>query len=143
MQDLKQLVNDINQSFLEFKTRNDQRLRELEQGRRDPLLNQQVDGLAREVQDLAEIKSRMEHIETQINRPMFETGTRSESIHNGERSDYGQKQTINKYLRYGESALTPDEVKQLSVDSDPQGGYWVTGDIFKPMVEDTSEWIES
>lgn len=22
-------------------------------------------------------------------------------------------------------------------------GYWVTGDIFKPMVEDTSEWIES
>ena len=74
MQDLKQLVNDINHSFLEFKTRNDQRLRELEQGRRDPLLNQQVDTLSREVQNLAEIKSRMEHIETQLNRPVFETG---------------------------------------------------------------------
>ena len=75
MQDLKQLVNDINQSFLEFKTRNDQRLRELEQGRRDPLINQQVDTLSREVQNLAEIKSRMEHIETQLTGPYSKPGT--------------------------------------------------------------------
>jgi len=134
MQNLKQLVNDINQSFLEFKTRNDQRLRELEKGRRDPLLNQQVDTLAREVQNLAEIKSRMEHIETQLNRPAFETGHRFESFQNSE-----QKQIINKYLRYGESALTPDEIKQLSVDSDPQGGYWVTGEMSQQVITKVSE----
>ncbi len=134
MQDLKQLVNDINQSFLEFKTRNDQRLRELEQGRRDPLLNQQVDTLAREVQNLAEIKSRMEHIETQLNRPVFETGHRFESSRHSE-----QKQIINKYLRHGESALTPDEIKQLSVDSDPQGGYWVTGEMSQQVITKVSE----
>ena len=134
MQDLKQLVNDINQSFLEFKTRNDQRLRELEQGRRDPLINQQVDTLAREVQNLAEIKSRMEHIETQLNRPVFETGSGFDRFH-----DNPQKTIINKYLRHGESALTPDEVKQLSVDSDPQGGYWVTGEMSQQVITKVSE----
>ena len=134
MQDLKQLVNDINHSFLEFKTRNDQRLRELEKGRRDPLLNQQVDSLAREVQTLAEIKSRMEHIETQLNRPVFETGQHFETARHSE-----QKQIINKYLRHGESALTPDEVKQLSVDSDPQGGYWVTGEMSQQVITKVSE----
>jgi HK97 family phage major capsid protein len=134
MQDLKQLVNDINQSFLEFKTRNDQRLRELEQGRRDPLLNQQVDTLSREVQNLAEVKSRMEHIETQLNRPVFATRSEGERCH-----DNPEQKVINKYLRYGESALTPDEVKQLSVDSDPQGGYWVTGQMSQQVITKVTE----
>ena len=132
MQDLKQLVNDINTSFLEFKTRNDQRLRELEQGRRDPLLNQQVDTLAREVQNLAEVKSRMEQLETQLNRPAFDTASRFESLDN-------EEQMINKYLRHGESALTPEEVKQLSVDSDPQGGYWVTGQMSQQVITKVTE----
>jgi len=134
MQDLKQLVNDINQSFLEFKTRNDQRLRELEQGRRDPLLNQQVDTLAREVQDLAEMKSRLEGVETALNRPGFETGRGYDPSSGGE-----QKRIINKYLRHGENALTPDEVKLLSTDSDPQGGYWVTGEMSRQVITKVSE----
>ena len=134
MQDLKQLVNDINHSFLEFKTRNDQRLRELEQGRRDPLIGQQVDTLAREVQNLAEVKSRMEQIETQLNRPVFATGNRFEIS-----QDNADHKVINKYLRHGESALTPDEVKQLSVDSDPQGGYWVTGQMSQAVITKVTE----
>jgi HK97 family phage major capsid protein len=134
MQDLKQLVNDINHSFLEFKTRNDQRLRELEQGRRDPLLNQQVDSLAREVQNLAEIKSRMEQIETQINRPVFATQSGFDPLH-----DNAESKIVNKYLRHGESALTPDEIKQLSVDSDPQGGYWVTGQMSQSVITKVTE----
>ncbi len=134
MQDLKQLVNDINKSFLEFKTRNDQRLRELEQGRRDPLISQQVDALAREVQNLAEVKSRLEHLETQLNRPVFETGKPVESFDDGERN-----QIVNKYLRHGENALTADEVKQLSVDSDPQGGYWVTGQMSRQVITKVTE----
>ncbi|NIQ97541.1 MAG: phage major capsid protein [Desulfuromonadales bacterium] len=134
MQDLKQLVNDINQSFLEFKTRNDQRLRELEQGRRDPLLNRQVDTLAREVQDLAELKSRVEQVETTLNRPAFDTGRGFDAS-----ADSEQKQIVNKYLRHGENALTPAEIKLLSVDSDPQGGYWVTGEMSRQVITKVSE----
>lgn len=134
MQDIKQLVQDINRSFQEFKARNDQRLRELEKGRNDPLLETQVDRLAREVQDLGEMKSRMERIETQLNRPIFDTGY---SAQNG--GDPERKQAINTYLRKGENALTPHEVKLLSVDSDPQGGYWVTSEISQRVITQITE----
>jgi len=134
MQDIKQLVHDINQSFQEFKSRNDQRLRELEKGRNDPLLETQVDRLAHEVQNLGEVKSRMERIETQLNRPIFDTGYAPQPSADPER-----KQAVNTYLRKGESALTSDEIKMLSADSDPQGGYWVTSEISQRVITQITE----
>ncbi|MGP0566292.1 MULTISPECIES: phage major capsid protein [unclassified Nitrospina] len=134
MQDIKQLVHDINRSFQEFKTRNDQRLSELEKGRQDPLLGNQVDRLAYEVQDLSEIKSRMERIETQLNRPIFDDGFPKQHGVDPER-----KQAIHTYLRKGEGALSPHEVKLLSVDSDPQGGYWVTSEISQRVITQITE----
>ncbi|MGP0628936.1 phage major capsid protein [Nitrospina sp. 32_T5] len=134
MQDIKQLVHDINRSFQEFKTRNDQRLSELEKGRQDPLLGNQVDRLGHEVQDLNEIKSRMERIETQLNRPIFDSGPAS-TFH----VDPERKQAIHTYLRKGEGALSPHEVKLLSVDSDPQGGYWVTSEISQRVITQIAE----
>ena len=134
MQDIKQLIHDVNQSFVEFKTKNDQRLRELEQGRRDPLLGDQVDRIGREVQDLSEMKSRLERIETRLNRPAFDLSPGGDSGMDSER-----KQAITKYLRQGEGALNPDEIKLLSVDSDPQGGYWVTSDISSQVITRVTE----
>ena len=134
MQDLKTLVEDINRSFLEFKARNDQRLAELEQGRRDPLLSRQVDTLAREIQDLAELKDRLGRVETRLARPAFETRDGIADPANRER-----KQAVNKYLRYGERALGPEEIKLLSVESDPQGGYWVTPDMSHQVIEQVRE----
>ncbi|CAI2719745.1 phage major capsid protein [Nitrospina watsonii] len=134
MQDIKQLVHDINHSFQEFKARNDQRLSELEKGRKDPLLETQVDRLVHEVQDLNEVKSRMERIETQLNRPLFESHPAS-AFH----GDPERKQAINSYLRKGENALTPHEVKLLSTDSDPQGGYWVTSEISQRVIMQITE----
>ena len=68
MQDIKSLIHDINQSFTEFKAKNDQRLKELEKGRKDPLLENQVNHLARDVQDFASMKHRIENIETRLTR---------------------------------------------------------------------------
>ena len=115
MQDIKQLVHDINHSFLEFKNRNDQRLKELEQGRQDPLLRNQVERLGQDIQKLSGMKSRLEQVETRLNRPAF--ATPHAPTENSE-----HQQAVNKYLRRGEGGLTPEEVKLLSVDSDPQGG---------------------
>jgi HK97 family phage major capsid protein len=39
------------------------------------------------------------------------------------------KAAQNHYLREGKDNLTADEVKTLSVGSDPDGGYWVTPDL--------------
>lgn len=134
MQDVKRLVENINQSFIEFKTKNDQRLAELERGRRDPLLKSQVDTLAREVQDFAEIKSRMEQLETRLSRPALETGQPKSDPASRER-----KEAVLRYLRFGEHALSADEVKLLSVDSDPQGGYWVSPEMSHQIVEQVFE----
>ncbi len=134
MQDVKRLVENINQSFLEFKTKNDQRLSELERGRRDPLLKSQVDTLLQEVQDLSEIKNRMEHLETRLSRPAFETKPGDTDPARQER-----KQAVLRYLRFGEHALNPEEVKLLSVDSDPQGGYWVSPEMSHQIVEQVVE----
>lgn len=132
MQDIKQLVHDINHSFLEFKNRNDQRLQELEQGRQDPLLRTQVERLGQDIQNLAGIKSRLEQVETRLNRPAFATG-------HAPVADSEHKQALNKYLRRGEGGLTPEEVKLLSVDSDPQGGYWVTSDMSSQVITKVTE----
>ena len=134
MQDVKRLVENINQSFLEFKTKNDQRLAELERGRRDPLLKSQVDTLSREVQDLSEMKNRMEHLETRLSRPALEPGKR-----NNDPAARERKEITLRYLRFGENALSADEVKLLSVDSDPQGGYWVSPEMSHQIVEQVFE----
>ncbi len=135
MQDVKSLIHDINQSFAEFKTKNDQRLKELEKGRKDPLLENQVNHLARDVQDLASMKHRLENLETQLNRPVFETG----HFGDGPAIEPERKQALNTYLRKGEGALSADEVKLLSVDSDPQGGYWVSSDISSQVITQITE----
>lgn len=132
MQDIKQLVHDINHSFLEFKNRNDQRLKELEQGRQDPLLRNQVERLGQDIQKLSGMKSRLEQVETRLNRPAF--ATPHAPTENSE-----HQQAVNKYLRRGEGGLTPEEVKLLSVDSDPQGGYWVTSDMSSQVITKVTE----
>jgi len=134
MQNVKNLVEDINRSFLEFKARNDQRLAEIEQGRRDPLLKQQVGTLAREIQDLAELKDRLRRVETRLARPAFETQSDWDDPAARDR-----KQAIGKYLRFGERALGADEIKLLAVESDPQGGYWVTPEMSQQVIEQVYE----
>lgn len=130
MQDVKRLIENVNKSFQEFKTKNDQRLSEIEKGRNDPLLKNQVDTLVSEVQDLSEMKSRLESLETRLSRPALEINQGSEYSERKER-----KQAMLSYLRFGERALNPEEIKLLSVDSDPQGGYWVSPEMSHQIVE--------
>lgn len=134
MGEIKQLVQDINKSFFEFRTKNDQRLRELEKGRGDPLLENQVDRISRDMQNLAELKGRMERVETRLNRPAFDIVNPDTDPQERER-----KQAVTKYLRHGDRALTVEEFKLLSVDADPQGGYWVTSDMSEQVITKVQE----
>lgn len=125
MNEIKQLVEEINQAFSEHKVKNDQRLAELEKkGRVDPLLEQQVSRISKDIQDLTEVKERLEKIQTQLNRPGLDIG-RNFADPFAEK----KKAAVGKYIRKGEASMTPDEIKFLSSDSDPSGGYWVTSGI--------------
>ncbi len=130
MNEVKHLVDELNQAFREHKTKNDQRLAQLEkQGRVDPLLEQQVSRISSEIQELTEVKENLEKIQTQLNRPGFETG-RNYLDPSAEK----KKAAVGKYLRRGEAALQADEIKLLASDSDPFGGYWVTSGMSNLIV---------
>lgn len=49
------------------------------------------------------------------------------------------KSAFDHYTREGKENLTPDEVKTLSVGSDPDGGYFVTPDVTGRMVKKVYE----
>lgn len=129
MNETKQLIDDINRSFKEFKSKNNLRLTELEKGRDDPLMETQIGRISKDLQNLSEMKGRLERIETRLNRPAFEVGDPHIDPLEKER-----KQAVTKYLRYGDRALSADEFKLLSVDADPQGGYWVTSEMSQQVV---------
>ncbi|MCH8209413.1 MAG: phage major capsid protein, partial [Nitrospinae bacterium] len=50
-----------------------------------------------------------------------------------------RKQAITKYLRHGDRALTGEGFKLLSVDADPQGGYWVTSEMSDQVITKVQE----
>lgn len=135
MNEIKQLVDELNQAFSEHKVKNDQRLLDLEKnGRVDPLLEQQVSRISSEIQELTDVKQGLERVQTQLNRPGFEF--------NREGLDplaKKKKAAVEKYLRKGEAAMAPDEIKFLSSQQDADGGYWVTSGMSDKVISKVFE----
>ena len=132
MEEIKQLVEELNLAFMEHKTKNDQRLAEIQKkGHADPILEQQVDRVAKEIQKLNEVKERLERVETKLERPVLG------QLANEKRDPISRerKEAVVHYLRKGEGFLTPQEIKLLATDSDPDGGYWMTSEISNQAIK--------
>jgi HK97 family phage major capsid protein len=135
MNEIKQLVDELNQAFSEHKVKNDQRLKNLEKnGRVDPLLEQQVNRIASEIQELTDVKQGLERVQTQLNRPGFEFGREG-----FDPLAEKKKAAVEKYLRKGEASMSPDEIKFLSSQQDADGGYWVTSSMSDKVVSKVFE----
>ncbi len=136
MEEIKQLVEELNQAFMEHKVKNDQRLTEIQKrGYADPILEEQVDRVAKEIQNLSEVKERLERVETKLERPAL-------GRYADEKADpiaLDRKEAVIHYLRKGEGFLTPQEIKLLATDSDPDGGYWMTSEISDRAIEKVYE----
>jgi HK97 family phage major capsid protein len=136
MEEIKQLVEELNQAFMEHKTKNDQRLAEIQKkGHADPILEQQVDRVAKEIQKLTEVKERLERVETKLERPVLGQ-LANEKMDPISRE---RKEAVVHYLRKGEGFLTPQEIKLLASDSDPDGGYWMTSEISNQAIKKVFE----
>ncbi|MBT5551705.1 MAG: phage major capsid protein [Nitrospina sp.] len=136
MEEIKQLVEELNLAFMEHKTKNDQRLAEIQKkGHADPILEQQVDRVAKEIQKLNEVKERLERVETKLERPVLG------QLANEKRDPISRerKEAVVHYLRKGEGFLTPQEIKLLATDSDPDGGYWMTSEISNQAIKKVFE----
>lgn len=158
--DIRSAVYDLGRAFEAFKEANDQRLREIERrGSADPLTEMKVNRLNGEISraiDAADTaKRRVDQIETAMNR----SGAHS-SEHDWKEAElfmlerkgridtdlgidgYRQyKSALRAYLRKNNAGSGVDEIKALSVGSDPDGGFTVTPDMsgrIAALVRDTS-----
>lgn len=148
--EIRDAIGDLGQAFEAFKEANDRRIREIEsKGAADPVTDAKVNRLNQEVARTQEIvefsRKRIEGLETTIKRsPLGENKNDefAEAI-NFMRARKGltdpasvdvdsyraYKSALRGYLRKNNAGSGPDEIKALSVGSDPDGGYWVTSDM--------------
>jgi len=135
VQQLKETIENLGTGFEEFKRKNNQRLVEIEKkGHASGDLEEHVERITGELQNLSEIKKQMEALEIKLSHPDLEIPEGGNHPHAEER-----KAIFLKYLSQGEKAFTPDELKLLSTDDDPSGGYWVVPEMSLKIITQVFE----
>ena len=146
-------IEDISNAFAEFKTANDERLKQIEaKGSADPLTEKKVDDLNGAVSKMqtaldAEQK-RTDDMQLALERKDSEgTPEETKAFKDGAKSlgfMTGRKVSVDEYKEYtkafenevrtGSHNASPEALKALSVGSDPDGGYHVTPDMNGRMI---------
>lgn len=137
-----ELVQEIGEKFESFKEKNDERLALLEKGDHVPEeLKEQIDRIEADLQVSEKLKERLDVIETAAKRGNLGGQSKTEEV---EEASAEYSELVQKYMRRGdegkggidakdtqrieELTKTLGEAKLLSIQQDPDGGYWVSPD---------------
>lgn len=128
MPELAEVIDGLGRAFEEFKTANDERLKQIEhKGHADPALEQKLANLNDAIEKMQE---RVTATETVLNRPDFGSGSEASQ------EEKQHKDAFTRWVRKGdEVGLREIERKAMSVGSDPDGGYWVPKPTATRIVE--------
>lgn len=138
MSEIKTALDDLQRDWSEFKRTNEQRLAEVEKrGEAHPetkqkltLISDNMDALKAKADALdAESKKTaklLDDAHAQIEKLTVLGGEKGDGLTLEQRE---QKAAFLRFLRKGEQGLSHDEIKAMSVGSDPDGGYLVTPDM--------------
>lgn len=160
MEELKKALEDLGRAFEEFKSANDQRIKQLEtKGHADPTLETKVQKANADIERLTgvrdELQKRIDSIETKMQRPNLDTKDGRGIVRTSEEVEH--KRALVGYLRRGHDSgltdlevksmaaylqrkgLSEMEVKALSVSSDPSGGYLVAPEMSDRVIEKVFE----
>ena len=149
MEVLKEKIGDLGKAVDTFKKTNDERLKLIEGGKTDPLVEEK---LKKADENIVALETQMKTLETAINRKATPPAVDEKTIKKyqlytkvnphlftdgkfNHESDEQYKGAFNKYLQRGL------EGKALSVGSDPDGGYTVRpeiGELIKTIVFELS-----
>lgn len=154
-EEIKGVIEGLGRDFEEFKKANDQRLKEIEEkGHADPILTEKVDKMSAGLNQLDEMKSRIERAETMAARRTKYSADGSDldekaakwAEMNAKRrgirfeGEFGAsdlkeyRKAFQQYMRKGQMAEDL-HAKALSVGIDPDGGYTVEPDTNGRIVE--------
>lgn len=158
--DMQSAVYDLGRAFEAFKDANDQRLREVERrGHADPLTDMKVNRLngeiTRAIDSVDAAKKRLDQMENALSRgqrlPAGDEWKEAETFALERKGATGQdigidsyrnyKSAFRNYVRKNNAGGAVEEIKALSVGSDPDGGFTVTPDMsgrIAQLVQETS-----
>ena len=145
LQELKGVIEEFGKTFEDFKSANDERLKQVEsKGAIDPITEDKVSKIegkldaledvnqkfTKEMMDSKTLGERLDRIETEIKRPNVGMATKEIDI---------TLKAYDKYLRKGKESLDQMEHKVLTVSNDTGGGYLAppefVAEIQKQVVE--------
>jgi len=158
--EIKQAVDTINTAFTEFKAANDARLKEIEtKGAADPVTESKLAAIeksldaAQKTADAAVLATKRQSRivtdekgnEVDLDQKALawadmiarKSGSRASNF--GAKELDGYKNQFMSYLRKGEQVMGADEMKALSVGSDPDGGFVVYPDMSGRVVSKVFE----
>ncbi len=117
---VQEKIDELNVAFEEFKTRNDEKLDEIETRGSATYLTK--DALEKNVADIGEIRKTITKLETEWNRSKLpDTGeNQTESL---------ETRSLMKFIRHGHSGLEKQEVRALTAIKDSQGGFFIPEDL--------------
>jgi HK97 family phage major capsid protein len=127
MLELKEMIEAIGKAFEEFKAANDLRIKALEaKGSVDPILDEKVDRINKDLSAMADMKKQLEAIETAVARG---NGGGGQSELDSFKAKH--KAAFNKWFRKGvDDGIRDLEVQaSLSTLSDPDGGFTVPEEV--------------
>lgn len=159
--EVKKVIEDLNKDWEEFKQTRDTQLSESVKGYVDPLLeeklkkiNTSLDELGQKTQE-AYLASKEKTVSLdgqkvdleELDKKSYQWAVGASAYRQGknmpdafglkEAKEY--KSAFETYIREGSNVLSPDEVKALSVGSDPDGGYVVDPDTTGRLVRKVFE----
>jgi len=129
--ELKNKIEELGRTIESFKSENDRRLKEVEKkGSVDPLLGEKVD---KNNEAISAMMEEIKSIQTAMNRMPQEIEGKMANVKGEDAPEV--KAAFSKYLRKSEKVMTAEELKALSTDSNPDGGFLVRPQLSAMIVK--------
>jgi HK97 family phage major capsid protein len=143
-EDIKNAIQDLGQTFNEFKKVNDERLEQIEKGESSAYNEAKLSKIEAKLdsyeemnqkltiaeQNAEQIKEQVSKIETMVTRP--DSGFESKQV-----DEY--LNAFDRYCRKGLDGLQPDEKKALTVSNDSTGGYLAPPEYVRELLKTITE----
>jgi HK97 family phage major capsid protein len=119
------LLNEMKSVFEQFKEKHSQLESEVKR----------YGDASQETKDMLDrLNDRLDELETKMSRPTLGSNMQTGQV------ETEHEKAFNAYLRKGERGLSADELKALSTDSDPDGGYMVPTQRANSIIEKLVEY---
>lgn len=135
---LKQLTEDINNSFAEFRSANDQRLKEMEE--RSTATAETIEKVEKINDDITAMRETVAALEKRLNRPKIET--RDGSGREITEEEMEARTAFVEWCRRGAQEMSPEMRNSLSAASDSDGGFLIPPSFESGIIMDAYDMAE-